>query len=184
MKKNEFEQQIETLRLRHDHALAELRVRHEHAMEELSARHAHTLALNAHQIEVANAFGAEIRQTISHAKDMMMPLYEHLGSEQTFALLKLQLEQSVAMVSHLGEKALAVAEKKVEADASAKLSRNIEDIMKVLLREVERVYFAGQEDSAEGTFDDADFASFARDLGYTHPNDPVEEGADDDDLVS
>lgn len=164
MKKNEFEQQMEMVRMQHEHALEDLRLRHQN------------------RIEAMRVMGEEIRMTLSHAKDTLMPLYEHLGSEQTYALLKTQLEQSVAMFTHLGEKALAVAEKKVEADASTKLSRTVEDTMKMLIHEVERIYFAGRDDGDAAFVKDSLARSF-RDAGCEVAEDTGSDD-DDDDLVS
>lgn len=192
MKKSEFEQQMATMRLRHEQDIAVMNLKHEHALEEMRAHGERSDASHQSHLEAMRVMGEEIRTTISHAKDMLMPLYEHLGSEQTYALLKTQLEQCVAMVTHLGEKALTVAEKKVEADASAKLSRTVEDTMRALIQEVERTYFVGWDDADADARDDGD-AAFAeamkdslarafRDAGCEVSEDTGSD--DDDDLVS
>jgi len=194
MKKNEFEQQISLLKIQHELALEKAREEHGQMIESLEIRHAHSNVEHAHQIQMVRVMGEEMRSTISHAKETMMPMYEHLGSEQTYALLKGQIEQGVALVTHLGEKALAVAEKKIEVDGAAKLSRNIEDGMKTLLQEVHRVYWAGRDDAdADADEQDAKDAAFAdavrdsigrafRDAGCEVAEDSGSD--DDDDLVS
>lgn len=166
MKKSEFEQQITLQKLQHELALE--RAREEHA----------------HRIQRMRVLGEELRSTFSHARDSLMPMYEHLGSEQSYALLKGQIEQGVALLTHLGERALVVAEKKIEVDGAARLSRNIEDGMKTLLQEVHRIYWAGRDDAdADADADDAAFAQVARDLGYIHPNGSEDED-EDNDIVS
>lgn len=193
MKKSEFEQQIELARLRHEQDIAVMNLKHEHALEETRAHGQRSDASHQNHLEAMRVMGEEIRTTISHAKDTMMPLYEHLGPEQTYALLKTQLEQSVAMVTHLGEKALAVAEKKVEADAAARFGKSVEDTLKALTHEVERIYFAGRDDAdadAEAQYaEDSAFAGAVKDsLARAFRDAGCEvadtESEDDDDLVS
>lgn len=193
MKRSEFEQQIESMRLRHEQDIAVMNLKHEHALEEMRVHGERSDASHQNHLEAMRVMGEEIRTTISHAKDTMMPLYEHLGPEQTYALLKNQLEQSVAMVTHLGEKALAVAEKKVEADAAARFGKSVEDTLKALTHEVERIYFAGRDDAdADADAQAAEYMdladamkdSIARAFRDTGREASEDSGSDDDDLVS
>ena len=99
MKKSDFEQEVERMKLTHAHTMERSKLDHAQAMERRTSDH-------QHHLEVVSQIGEQIRATITTQFGVLMPLYEHLGPEATAQHLRLQIEQGVAMVITLGEKTL------------------------------------------------------------------------------
>jgi len=91
MKKSDFEQEVERMKLTHALAMEHTKLSHAQAMERSAADH-------QRHLEVVSQIGDQIRASITAQFGALMPLYEHLGPEATANQLRLQIEQGVAMV--------------------------------------------------------------------------------------
>ena len=148
MKKNEFQQDIERMRVDHAHTMERSKLDHAQAMEHRAADH-------QRHLEVVSKIGEQIRATITTQFDVLMPLYEHLGPEATANQLRLQIEQGVAMVITLGEKALDARVKIEEARAHRHTATELREAVERALDEEDAAY-QGELDEEDAAYRDAE----------------------------
>lgn len=154
MKKTDFEQEVQRMTLVHTHAVEMAKLTHAHAMERQSAQLAGATTL-------VRGIGEEVRSTATTQMAVIMPLYEHMGAEATAAHLRLQIEQSVAMLITLGEKGLESMVKIQEVQATKSSAQEARDLVKLLtgtlLDAIEDIsYSKFREYDEEDGDDDAD----------------------------
>ena len=154
MKKTDFEQEVQRMTLVHTHAVEMAKLTHAHAMERQSAQLAGATTL-------VRGIGEEVRSTATTQMAVIMPLYEHMGAEATAAHLRLQIEQSVAMLITLGEKGLDSMVKIQEVQATKSSAQEARDLVKLLtgtlLDAIEDIsYSKFREYDEEDGDDDAD----------------------------
>jgi hypothetical protein len=125
MKKTDFEQEVQRMTLVHTHAIEMAKLTHAHAMERQSAQLAGATTL-------VRGIGEEVRSTATTQMAVIMPLYEHMGAEATAAHLRLQIEQSVAMLITLGEKGLDAMVKIQEVQATKSSAQEARDLVNLL----------------------------------------------------
>ena len=142
MKKNEFQQDIERMRVDHAHTMERSKLDHAQAMEHRAADH-------QRHLEVVSKIGEQIRATITTQFDVLMPLYEHLGPEATASQLRLQIEQGVAMVITLGEKALDARVKIEEARAHRHTATELREAIERALDEEDEAYRDAELDALD-----------------------------------
>ena len=133
MKKSDFEQEVERMKLTHALAMEHTKLSHAQAMERSAASH-------QHHLEIVNQIGDQIRTGITTQFGVLMPLYEHLGPEATANQLRLQIEQGVAMVITLGEKALDSLVKIEEARAHRHTATELREAVERALDEEDATY--------------------------------------------
>ena len=133
MKKSDFEQEVERMKLTHAHAMEHTKLSHAQAMERSAGGH-------QHHLEIVNQIGEQIRTGITTQFGVLMPLYEHLGPEATAQHLRLQIEQGVAMVITLGEKALDALVKIEEARAHRHTATELREAVERALDEEDATY--------------------------------------------
>ena len=154
MKKTDFEQEVQRMTLVHTHAVEMAKLTHAHAMERQSAQLAGATTL-------VRGIGEEVRSTATTQMAVIMPLYEHMGAEATAAHLRLQIEQSVAMLITLGEKGLESMVKIQEVQATKSSAQEARDLVNLLtgtlLDAIEDIsYSKFREYDEEDGDDDAD----------------------------
>lgn len=154
MKKTDFEQEVQRMTLVHTHAVEMAKLTHAHAMERQSAQLAGATTL-------VRGIGEEVRSTATTQMAVIMPLYEHMGAEATAAHLRLQIEQSVAMLITLGEKGLDSMVKIQEVQATKSSAQEARDLVNLLtgtlLDAIEDIsYSKFREYDEEDGDDDAD----------------------------
>jgi hypothetical protein len=142
MKKSDFEQEVERMKLTHALAMEHTKLSHAQAME-------HNAAVHQRHLEVVSQIGEQIRTGITTQFGLLMPLYEHLGSEATAQHLRLQIEQGVAMVITLGEKALDALLKIEEARAHRHTATELREAVERALDEEEAAYRDAQQDALD-----------------------------------
>jgi len=125
MKKTDFEQEVQRMTLVQTHAIEMAKLTHAHAMERRSAELAGAAT-------IVRLIGEEVRNTATTQMAVIMPLYEHMGAEATAAHLRLQIEQSVAMLITLGEKGLDAMVKIQEVKATKSSAQEARDLVNLL----------------------------------------------------
>jgi len=125
MKKTDFEQEVQRMTLVHTHAIEMAKLTHAHTMERRSAEIAGATT-------IVRGIGEEVRSTATTQMAVIMPLYEHMGAEATAAHLRLQIEQSVAMLITLGEKGLDAMVKIQEVQATKSSAQEARDLVNLL----------------------------------------------------
>jgi hypothetical protein len=121
------------MKLTHALAMEHTKLSHAQAMEHRAADH-------RHHLESVAQIGDQIRASITAQFGALMPLYEHLGPEATANQLRLQIEQGVAMVITLGEKALDALVKIEEARAHRHTATELREAVERALDEEDAVY--------------------------------------------
>ena len=154
MKKTDFEQEVQRMTLVHTHAVEMAKLNHVQTMERQSAQLAGATTL-------VRGIGEEVRSTATTQMAVIMPLYEHMGAEATAAHLRLQIEQSVAMLITLGEKGLDSMVKIQEVQATKSSAQEARDLVNLLtgtlLDAIEDIsYSKFREYDEEDGDDDAD----------------------------
>ena len=154
MKKTDFEQEVQRMTLVQTHAVEMAKLTHAHTMERRSAEIAGATT-------IVRGIGEEIRSTATTQMAVIMPLYEHMGAEATAAHLRLQIEQSVAMLITLGEKGLDSMVKIQEVQATKSSAQEARDLVNLLtgtlLDAIEDIsYSKFREYDEEDGGDDAD----------------------------
>lgn len=142
MKKNEFDQDIERMSVDHAHTMERSKLDHAQAMERRTSDH-------QHHLEVVSQIGDQIRTGITTQFGVLMPLYEHLGPEATAQHLRLQIEQGVAMVITLGEKALDALVKIEEARAHRHTATELREAVERALDEEDAAYRDAELDALD-----------------------------------
>ena len=142
MKKSDFEQEVERMKLTHALAMEHTKLSHAQAMERRTSDH-------QHHLEVVSQIGEQIRATITTQFGVLMPLYEHLGPEATANQLRLQIEQGVAMVITLGEKALDSLVKIEEARAHKHTATELREAVERALDEEDAAYRDAELDALD-----------------------------------
>lgn len=142
MKKSDFEQEVERIKLTHALAMEHTKLSHAQAMERSAASH-------QHHLEVVSQIGDQIRASITAQFGALMPLYEHLGPEATAQHLRLQIEQGVAMVIALGEKALDALVKIEEARAHRHTATELREAVERALDEEDEAYRDAELDALD-----------------------------------
>ena len=125
MKKTDFEQEVQRMTLVQTHAVEMAKLTHAHTMERRSAEIAGATT-------IVRLIGEEVRSTATTQMAVIMPLYEHMGAEATAAHLRLQIEQSVAMLITLGEKGLESMVKIQEVQATKSSAQEARDLVNLL----------------------------------------------------
>ena len=125
MKKTDFEQEVQRMTLVQTHAIEMAKLTHAHTMERRSAELAGAAT-------IVRLIGEEVRNTATTQMAVIMPLYEHMGAEATAAHLRLQIEQSVAMLITLGEKGLDSMVKIQEVQATKSSAQEARDLVNLL----------------------------------------------------
>ena len=142
MKKSDFEQEVERMKLTHAHTMERSKLDHAQAMERRTSDH-------QHHLEVVSQIGEQIRTGITTQFGLLMPLYEHLGPEATAQHLRLQIEQGVAMVITLGEKALDALLKIEEARAHRHTATELREAVERALDEEDAAYRDAELDALD-----------------------------------
>jgi hypothetical protein len=125
MKKTDFEQEMQRKTLEHTHAIEMAKLNHAQSLERRSADLAGAAS-------IARLIGEEVRGTLTAQMNALMPLYEHMGAEATAAHLRLQIEQSVAMLITLGEKGLESMVKAEEVRVTKNSAQEARDLVNLL----------------------------------------------------